>query len=367
MVLSALPLTGFSHNFHTSEQPTSTQPSADAQLLALSEKRKTSKIPLKIPKGARITAAAALADIERALVGYNQSWERLACFATAPLSTSSSSNPQSRQSLTAAMKTNIGQFADRLTSFMDERAVRPKETSPPPPCATEFRKMVNSKLLVGDVTAAVRIIASDDSVITPTSDIVTALRLKHTPSPLDLRPPLTEPVSQMSSVPEEVMVALKSFRPSSAGGVDGLRPGHLKDLVAPQTDEAGRRLLKALANVCPKLIRGQIPQHARDLRFAVNLTALRNKDGGIRPIAVGNVFRGLGSKIAVKRVISELRRQLPPLQLSVDVSGGCEAAAHAVRTFVQFPVVPEKNVLVKLDIKNAFNTVRQDHFLEVCS
>ena len=85
--------------------------------------------------------------------------------------------------------------------------------------------MVNSKLLVGDVTAAVRIIASDDSVITPTSVVETALRLKHPPSPLDLRPPPTEPVSQTSSVSEdEVMVALKSFRPSSAGGVDGLRP-----------------------------------------------------------------------------------------------------------------------------------------------
>ena len=58
------------------EHSTSTQPSADTQLLALSEKRKTSKIPLKIPKGARITAAAALADIiERALVGYDHSWE----------------------------------------------------------------------------------------------------------------------------------------------------------------------------------------------------------------------------------------------------------------------------------------------------
>ena len=240
------------------EHPTSTQPSAGAQLLALSEERKTSKIPLKIPKGARITAAAALADIiERALVGYDQSWERLTCFATAALSTSSSSNPQSRQSLTVAMKTNIGQFADRLTSFVDDRAVLLKKTSRPPPCATDFRKMVNSTLLVEDVTAAVRIIASDDSVITPTSEVVTALRLRHPPSPLDLRPPPTEPVSQTSSVSEEeVMVALKSFRPSSAGGVDGLRPGHLNDLVAPQTAEAGRRLLKALANHCSKHLRG---------------------------------------------------------------------------------------------------------------
>ena len=324
---------------------------------------------MKFPKGARITAAAALADIiERALVGYDHSWKRLTCFATAALSTSSSSSTQSRQSLTAAMKTNIGQFADRLTSFADDLVVQPKKTSRPPPCATDFRKMVNSKLLVGDVLAAVRIIASEDSVITPTSEVVTALRLKHPPSPLDLRPPPTEPVTKTSSVSEEeVMVALKSFRPSSAGGVDGLRPGYLKDLVAPQTAEAGRRLMKDHANLCSKLLLGQIPQHARGLLFAANLTALLKKDGGIRPIAVGNVFRRLASKIAAKRVIPELRRQLSPVQLGVGVNGGCEAAAYAVRVFVQSSVVPENNVLIKLDMKNAFNTVRRDHFLEVCS
>ena len=106
---------------------------------------------------------------------------------------------------------------------MDDRAVMSKESSRPLPCATDFRKMVNSKLLAGDVTAAVRIVASDDSVITPTSEVATALRLKHLLSPLDLRPPPTEPISQSSSVSEEeVMVALKSFHPNSAGGVDGL-------------------------------------------------------------------------------------------------------------------------------------------------
>ena len=120
--------------------------------------------------------------------------------------------------------------------------------------------MVNSKFLVGDVTAAVRIIASDDSMNSPISDVVTELRLKHPLSPHDLRPPPSEPVFKTSSISEEeVIVALKSFRPSSAGGVDGLRPGQLKELVAPQTDEAGRRLLKALANLCSKLLRGQIP------------------------------------------------------------------------------------------------------------
>ena len=63
----------------------------------------------------------------------------------------------------------------------------------------------------------------------------------------------------------------------------------------------------------------------------------------------------------------ELRRQLPPDQIGFGVSGGCEAAAHAVRAFVQSQVVPESNVHVKLNMKNAFNTVRRDHFLEVRS
>ena len=85
-----------------------------------------------------------------------------------------------------------------------------------------------------------------------------------------------------------------------------------------------------------------------------------------QPIAVSNVFHRLASKIAAKRVIPGLQRQLPPVQLGVGVSGGCKAAAHTVRAFVQSPVAPGKNVLVKLDMKNAFNTLRRNHFLELC-
>ena len=65
-------------------------------------------------------------------------------------------------------------------------------------------------------------------------------------------------------------------------------------------------------------------------------------------------------------LMPELRRQLPPVQFGVGVSGGCEAAAHTVRAFVQSPVVPVNFVLVLLDMQNAFITVRRDHFLEVC-
>ena len=122
------------------------------------------------------------------------------------------------------------------------------------------------------------------------------------------------------------MVDLKAICPSSAGCVDTLRPGHLKDLVASQTVETGRRLLKALANLCSKLLRGQTHHHARDLLFAANFNG--TSEEGWRPIAVGSVYRRLASKIAAKRVMLELRRQLPPVQIDGGVSGGCEAAAQ---------------------------------------
>ena len=75
------------------------------------------------------------------------------------------------------------------------------------------------------------------------------------------------------------MVTLKALCPSSALGVYGLRPGHLRDLVAQQTAEAGRCLLKAIFNFRSRLLRGQI--HARNLLFAACITAHRKKYGGI--------------------------------------------------------------------------------------
>ena len=174
-------------------------------------------------------------------------------------------------------------------------------------------------------------------MITPTAEVVTALRLKHTPSPLVMRLQPTEPVSQTLSVSEEeVMVALKAFYSSSDGEVDGLGPGHLKDLVASQTAEAGRCLLKAIVNLCSNLLLGQIAQHACGLLFAAYLTALRKKDGDIPQIAIGTVFRRLYSNIAAKRVITELRRQLPPIQLGVVVVSSSHQSPSRLLTLPAF-------------------------------
>ena len=63
-----------------------------------------------------------------------------------------------------------------------------------------------------------------------------------------------------------------------------------------------------------------------------------------------------------------LRDQLSPIQLEVGVQGGCEAAIHAICSVLDHPTLCEEwMVLKKMDIHNAFNSVCQDHILQVCA
>ena len=193
---------------------------------------------------------------------------------------------------------------------------------------TQLCKRVNAKLIEGEVSAAVRVVASDDTIINPTSEVTDALRLKYPPTPSDFRPPPPLFDDPSTTNPNEVLAALRPFSPSSSAGLDGLRSGHLKDLTSSITFEAGRKLSNSLSNMCNILLSGNLPIYAREIIFAANLTALRKKGGGIRPIAVGNVFRRLASKIISRRAINDLSNELRPIQLGVGVRNGCEEAVQ---------------------------------------
>ncbi|XP_029655915.1 uncharacterized protein LOC115229755 [Octopus sinensis] len=90
------------------------------------------------------------------------------------------------------------------------------------------------------------------------------------------------------------------------------------------------------------------------------------KEGGIRPIAVGCFYRRLASKVACRQATKLLGSELRPIQLGVGVSGGCEAAVHATRQFISASQNQPNNphLLIKLDLINAFNSVRRDVIFE---
>jgi hypothetical protein len=136
-----------------------------------------------------------------------------------------------------------------------------------------------------------------------------------------------------------------------------MRPQYLKDIISLSAGEAGQKAIRALTKLCNFLLSGQLPSEI------CHLCALNKKDGGIRPIAIGNCLRRLTSKLACFQSRDIVNSYLSPHQLGVATKLGCEAAIHTIRTFVNNDQNRGK-VLLKLDFKNAFNSVERDCILK---
>jgi hypothetical protein len=63
--------------------------------------------------------------------------------------------------------------------------------------------------------------------------------------------------------------------------------------------------------------------------YRSSLTALKKKDGGIRPIAVGNTLRRLAGKFVSRCVMEAMGQLARPTQLGYGTLGGAEASVHA--------------------------------------
>jgi len=157
----------------------------------------------------------------------------------------------------------------------------------------------------------------------------------------------------------EVRRAILSFPAGSAGGPDGLRPQHIRDMLMCQ--EAGAEFLSALTDFVNLVLAGRCPADAVPVFFGGRLMALNKKTGGIRPIAVGFTLRRLTSKCANTFGIKRLSPFFYPQQLGVGTPGGCEAAVHPARRYIE--TLPRDHVLVTLDFTNAFNRIHRNEML----
>jgi len=134
-----------------------------------------------------------------------------------------------------------------------------------------------------------------------------------------------------------------------------MRPQHLKDLVFCR--KAGTDFLSALTGFTNTIMAGLCPSHVSSFFFGGRLIALNKKSGGFRPIAVGVTLRRLASKCANAHGAARMAPTLGPRQLGVGIPGGCEAAIHSARRYLQS--LPADHVMVKLDFANAFNSLHR--------
>ncbi|XP_055353426.1 uncharacterized protein LOC129599261 [Paramacrobiotus metropolitanus] len=322
--------------------------------------RKKHPILRHIPAGARRACAESYTAAVNDVCSKNdeESWAKLLLF---PLDNLHAPPAKAGRgpSLAASVKANLrGTSADSpLPNTVRNKTSKKKTTD------ETLRKLVNAKLQDGDISGAVKVLTSEDTVAALTGDVIKALRDKHPDPPADLDTTVcdVQPVAHNVS-PNEILVAVKSFPAGSSAGPDGLRPQHLKEMVSVP-GETGGSLLSALSKLANLALSGKIPAAAKRVFFGGMLTPLLKKNGGIRPIACGCTLRRLFGKVISRRVQDEMGELFRPVQLGYGTRGGAEAAVHAARKFVRDDC-SEVQVVLKLDFANAFNTVRRDVMLK---
>jgi len=160
--------------------------------------RKSSRIIRCIPHNLRIVIAQELTQVLRKCASSNtvEAWTRLLTFAHRVLDTSSLDNPkkpalQRSQEVCEALRDNLRNWQNRSSAFdlaaAQPKSRRTKEAAQGPD--ERLARIVEQKLFDGDVTGAVRLLSSSDTITAPSHETRDALVLKHLPLAAPLNPP----------------------------------------------------------------------------------------------------------------------------------------------------------------------------------
>lgn len=328
----------------------SSSPSSLGKLLA--SLKMSSKLVRRVPRGARACAARSLAECVARVVTENNrsSWERLLTFSYKNFHIP---HTKSNRSLSTIIKSNLVHpaFGSSDNSVTDKQT---QNLSSNPKYKT---RLIENKVSEGDLKGATRLLFSSDTLATHSPEVLSALIEKH-PSPTASSPqpdpPSASQLPPLQVSEEATLYSICSFPAGSAGGLDGISPQHLKDLTSPLAGDGGECLLKELTALVNLMLSGKVCPEIVPVLYGANLIALKKKDGGIRPIAVGSTFRRLTSKLCCRHYRTRLTDKFSPIQLGFGIKGGCEGAVHATRAFLDRQ---NFEVLVKIDVKNAFNSI----------
>lgn len=323
-------------------------------LETLQNYKANTKLIRRIPRAARLQAAIKYTSIVNQVVreaSNPDAWEKLALFTFHAFKLPINSESP-KKSASSVIKSNL-QSSDLPTIKQNQKW---KEKS--------LKLIVEAKISEGDISGALRTLTSEDTLAPQNKETLDILLEKHPPIPSNFcfNVPSPSNLDTFSPSPADVEKAIFSFPAGSAGGLDGLRPQHLKDMIVKSNGEARTKLLLSLVELISVLLSGNVPESVCPWLYGASLTALKKKDGGIRPIAVGNVLRRLTAKLACQSTQTGANQFFQPIQLGCGTRGGAEAAVHAIRHYMSTSQNDE--VLVKLDFKNAFNSINRGMLLE---
>ena len=108
----------------------------------------------------------------------------------------------------------------------------------------------------------------------------------------------------------------------------------MKDLTSTSAGHGGKELVRVLTSFTQHVLDGKVPPSIQPVFLGATLIALKKKEGGLRPIAVGQTLRRMVAKCAAHLVIHAIGADLAPQQLGCGIPLGCEAAVHAPHLYL---------------------------------
>ena len=179
-------------------------------------------------------------------------------------------------------------------------------------------------------------------------EMLDALYKKH---PIGQQNPFngSNPAPGQSISLEAISTAISSINKEKAPGLSGwTRP--LLDIA---TGSLNSPVIAALRLLTDMIRQGTAP--GQELLCASRLIGLEKKDGGVRPIAAGDLIY----KVALKAILTTTFRtnMLLPAQLGVNSKGGVEPAVFLLEEAITGPNKQQYKKIASLDLSNAFNSV----------
>jgi len=182
------------------------------------------------------------------------------------------------------------------------RATAPQTTAASPQGSDRTAAAVRALLAEGVPGRALQLLASDGLCDAADLAVLTRLLELHPQAEgPNLEPPLPEDRPEVSpSWASDHLLAMesvvRSFPPGTAAGPSGLWPPHLLGCLKSADSAAKAGLLEALLTLVTATDSGRLHPRAAPYLCAARLIPLRKKDGGLRPIAVGDTLRRLVAK-----------------------------------------------------------------------
>ena len=199
----------------------------------------------------------------------------------------------------------------------------------------------------GRLSDALSAAENKNKVAMPTPEVIGELRAKHPPAdpprhqqPLQPRVPLPDGPDK-----DDIADCLKSFKKDSSPGLSGWTVNLLT--LACKDD----RFTQFLVRLSGMMLDNTAP--GKQYLLAARLTPLRKPDGGVRPIAVGDLLYRLCAKALLRKIFK--KEHLAPFQLGVHSPGGVEPIIHGVQGALDNSYPHRYTHYVSIDQKNSYN------------